>query len=76
MNAFVNASAASRAPRSAKRLTRASASVLRFGSWLREASRRSAIFNELDRLSDRELADIGISRGDIRSVFTASRRAG
>ncbi|MBW4022108.1 MAG: DUF1127 domain-containing protein [Proteobacteria bacterium] len=32
-------------------------------------SRRSAVINELDRLSDRELADIGLSRGEIRSVF-------
>jgi uncharacterized protein YjiS (DUF1127 family) len=76
MNAFVNVSAVSRAPRGATRLNRVSASVLRFGGWLREASRRSAVINELDRLSDRELADIGITRGDIRSVFAVARRAG
>ncbi len=76
MNAFVNVSAAARAPRRATRMNRVSASVVRFGGWLREASRRSAVFNELDRLSDRELADIGITRGDIRSVFATARRAG
>jgi uncharacterized protein YjiS (DUF1127 family) len=36
----------------------------------------NAFINELDRLSDRELADIGLSRGEIRSVFTMSGRNG
>jgi uncharacterized protein YjiS (DUF1127 family) len=76
MNAFINTSAASRAPRSTSRLNRVGSPVLRLGRWLRDTSRRNAVINELDRLSDRELADIGLSRGEIRSVFIMSGRDG
>lgn len=31
--------------------------------------RRMAVYDELSALSDRELADIGMARGDIRRVF-------
>ena len=58
------------------RFNRIGAPVLRFGRWLRDTSRRNSVINELDRLSDRELADIGLSRGDIRSVFVMSGRDG
>jgi uncharacterized protein YjiS (DUF1127 family) len=36
------------------------------------SSRRHSVINELDRLSDRELADIGLARGDIRSIFSGT----
>lgn len=34
---------------------------------------RQAVKNELSRLSDRELADIGLSRSEISHVFTRTR---
>ena len=34
-----------------------------------EMPRRMAVYDELSALSDRELADIGMKRGDIRYVF-------
>jgi uncharacterized protein YjiS (DUF1127 family) len=77
MNAFINTSAASRVPHGTRsRFTRIGAPVVRFSRWLRDSSRRSAVMNELDRLSDRELADIGLSRGEIGSVFTMPRHNG
>jgi uncharacterized protein YjiS (DUF1127 family) len=76
MNAFINTSATRAAHRAPRRFTRFGGPVMRIGRWLRDTSRRNAVINELDRLSDRELADIGISRGDIRSVFAMSGRAG
>ena len=76
MNAFINTSAAARSgSRAPSRFARMGAPVSRFGRWLRDTSRRNAVVNELDRLSDRELADIGLSRGEIRSVFVTSGRA-
>jgi uncharacterized protein YjiS (DUF1127 family) len=39
------------------------------GAWLSEALKRRAVTNELAMLSDHELADIGLSRGDIPRVF-------
>jgi uncharacterized protein YjiS (DUF1127 family) len=44
---------------------------------MREYGRRQRVVTELSRLSDRELADIGLSRTDIGQVFTpafAARR--
>jgi uncharacterized protein YjiS (DUF1127 family) len=77
MNAFINTSPAARAPhRLASRINRLGAPVARAGRWLRDLSSRNAVINELDRLSDRELADIGLSRGEIRSVFLTSGRDG
>ena len=77
MNAFINTSSAARAPQGiAGRFNRIGAPVARAGRWLRDLGRRNAVINELDRLSDRELADIGLSRGDIRSVFIMSGRDG
>ncbi len=76
MNTFINTTAA-RAPHGmGGRLNRVGAPVFRAGRWLREVTRRNAVINELDRLSDRELADIGLNRGDIRSVFQMSARNG
>lgn len=34
---------------------------------------RQAVKNELSRLSDRELADIGLSRSEISTVFSRTR---
>ncbi len=77
MNTFINTSAAARVPHGTpSRFGRIGAPVRRFSRWLRDTSRRNAVINELDRLSDRELADIGLSRGEIRSVFAMSGRDG
>ena len=73
MQAFINASSAARAPRATNVFQRVGSPVLRAGRWLRDSSRRHSVINELDRLSDRELADIGLARGDIRSIFTGAR---
>lgn len=59
----------------AGRVSRIGAPALRVGQWIREMGRRNAVINELDRLSDRELADIGLNRGEIRSIFAMSRPA-
>lgn len=41
----------------------------RIAGWLREMPRRHAVLEELNALSDRELADIGLTRADIGHVF-------
>jgi uncharacterized protein YjiS (DUF1127 family) len=74
MNAFIHTSSDARHGTVA--ISRLSRTFVRIGSWLRDSSRRNAVMNELDRLSDRELADIGLSRGEIRSVFITSGRDG
>ncbi len=77
MQAFINTSSATRAPRGVSHvLHRVGSPVARAGRWLRDRSRRHSVINELDRLSDRELADIGLARGDIRSIFMGSARGG
>jgi uncharacterized protein YjiS (DUF1127 family) len=38
---------------------------------VREYGRRQRVVSELSRLSDRELADIGLTRTDIGQVFTS-----
>jgi uncharacterized protein YjiS (DUF1127 family) len=38
---------------------------------IREYGRRQRVVSELSRLSDRELADIGLTRADIGQVFTS-----
>jgi uncharacterized protein YjiS (DUF1127 family) len=43
----------------------------RIAGWLREMPRRHAVLEELNALSDRELADIGLTRADIGHVFDA-----
>ena len=40
--------------------------------WLAEMPRRRAVLDELGRLSDHELADIGLTRGDLPRVFDPS----
>lgn len=42
------------------------ADALRF---MAELPRRRAVIDELSRLSDRELADIGLSRSNLKQVF-------
>ena len=37
--------------------------------WLAEMPRRRAVINELAALSDHELADIGLTREDVKRVF-------
>ncbi|GAB0117409.1 DUF1127 domain-containing protein [Acidisoma sp. 7E03] len=76
MNAFINTSSAAPATRGlGGRFTRLGAPVARMGQWVRDLGRRSAVINELDRLSDRELADIGLNRSEIRSIFATRRDA-
>ena len=41
----------------------------RAAQWLIDLPRRRAVINELDALSDHELADIGLDRGDVARVF-------
>jgi uncharacterized protein YjiS (DUF1127 family) len=43
--------------------------------WLVELPRRNAVVEELSVLSDRELADIGLSRADVGRVFDAKFNA-
>jgi uncharacterized protein YjiS (DUF1127 family) len=49
-------------------------------AWVVELPRRHAVLNELSALSDRELADIGLSRDQLGRVFepefAAARSAG
>ena len=45
---------------------------LSIGKKLEAKSHERAIYKELARLTDRELADIGISRGDIRAIAEGS----
>jgi uncharacterized protein YjiS (DUF1127 family) len=73
MNAFINTSSTAGAPRGVN-ASRFGGSVARVGRWLRDVSRRNAVINELDRLSDRELADIGLNRSEIRAVFSMAAR--
>jgi uncharacterized protein YjiS (DUF1127 family) len=42
--------------------------VMRLGGWLGEQRRYRQTVNELSALTDRELEDIGLSRGDIEGV--------
>lgn len=75
MNAFINTSSVAPAARGASgRFARLGAPVARMSQWVRDLGRRSAVINELDRLSDRELADIGLNRSEIRSIFTLANR--
>lgn len=37
--------------------------------WLADLPRRRAVLEELEALSDRELADIGLSRSDLSRIF-------
>ncbi len=39
------------------------------GEWFAEMPRRRAVLSELSALSDHELADIGLARGDLPRVF-------
>jgi uncharacterized protein YjiS (DUF1127 family) len=41
--------------------------------WVVTWPRRQAVMEELSRLSDRELADIGLNRAELRSVFVRAR---
>lgn len=74
MNAVTRTSSATPAPQGfASQISRIGAPVSRLGQWVRDIGRRSAVINELDRLSDRELADIGLNRSEIRSIFSMTR---
>jgi uncharacterized protein YjiS (DUF1127 family) len=42
--------------------------VMRLAGWMGEQRRYRRTMNELSALTDRELEDIGLSRGDIESV--------
>jgi uncharacterized protein YjiS (DUF1127 family) len=53
-------------PASSRRLPTVFLATLR---WLTELPRRRAAMDELNNLTDHELADIGLSRADIQRVF-------
>ena len=74
MNAFINTSPARPARGLGAQFARIGAPVARASRWLRDVSRRNAVINELDRLSDRELADIGLNRSEIHTVFALANR--
>jgi uncharacterized protein YjiS (DUF1127 family) len=72
MNALINQSAAIEAIRQEAIQERDA----KIGSWIRNMFRaiaqypaRRRVMDELSMLTDRELADIGLSRGDIGRVF-------
>jgi len=48
--------------------------LYRLGAAIHERRQRARTAAELSRLTDRQLADIGISRGDIPSVAARGRR--
>ncbi len=41
--------------------------------WVVEFPRRQAVLDELGRLTDRELADIGLNRAELKQVFGRAR---
>ncbi len=41
--------------------------------WVATWPRRQAVLDELSRLTDRELTDIGLNRAELRSVFSRAR---
>jgi len=41
--------------------------------WIVEFPRRQAVLDELGRLTDRELTDIGLIRSELRTVFARQR---
>jgi uncharacterized protein YjiS (DUF1127 family) len=47
-------------------------SFARVGAWFAERRAAREAYRELQSLSDRELADLGISRADIRSVVNGT----
>jgi len=49
-------------------------SLHRIGAAIHESRKRARTVAELSRLTDRQLADIGISRSDIPSVAIHGRR--
>lgn len=44
--------------------------VAAFGASIREHLRRHRVMSELSRLTDRELADIGLSRSEIGQIYS------
>jgi uncharacterized protein YjiS (DUF1127 family) len=77
MQASFNTNSIVRAPHGiGSALSRLAQPATRAAHWIRERNQRRQVINELDRLSDRELADIGLARGDIRSVFIGAEITG
>ncbi len=50
-------------------LTRLLRGAVRGLAWIAELPRRHAVLSELELMSDRELADIGLARGELSKVF-------
>jgi uncharacterized protein YjiS (DUF1127 family) len=44
-------------------------------AWIAELPRRHAVLAQLETMSDRELADIGLVRGELSKVFSAGYAA-
>ena len=55
--------------RGASRPTSLSAKIASMLLWLADLPRRRAVIEELSSLSDHELADIGLTRGEVVRVF-------
>lgn len=55
--------------------TRGSSLLQRLFAWIGEQQRYRRTLNELSALSERELEDIGLTRGDIEHVARRSARA-
>jgi len=57
-------------------LARVGGAFTAIGRYVAELPARRAVINELSTLSDRELADIGLARSDVRRVFDDAFVAG
>jgi uncharacterized protein YjiS (DUF1127 family) len=60
---------AAQSVRVAHRPTSLTARITAMLRWLAEMPRRRAVIEELSALSDHELADIGLTRGEVVRVF-------
>lgn len=60
-------------PTSTSRSSGLEAALLKAVRFVASIPSRQAVKNELSRLSDRELSDIGLSRSEIATVFSRNR---
>ncbi len=78
--AFASHGNASREPLLARALAAAGRGLATLAAKIAEHAERRLVIDELSRLSDRELADIGLTRGELALVFdpafAAQREAG
>ncbi|MGI4807527.1 MAG: DUF1127 domain-containing protein [Janthinobacterium lividum] len=72
-NTMSYSSAAVNRPTGTSRPSGLGAAFAKAARYLASIPSRQAVKNELSRLSDRELADIGLSRSEISHVFSRTR---